>query len=284
MIHRVLASLRGTELIPFYLPLCLALACGGCGSSGEAVAVKHAHEAARQQQAVSEAASILREGDDPSAVLRKALHAHGGKELARWKAGYLKYKLAGQFKPGVELTVEETYQLPDRLRREISMQTGNGKKIDSTVFLRDGKQRRLLRQGESDSAQPATSQEERPLTIVFLLDLLQDPETRLAPAKPQYVHGQPAAGLNVERKGAPAFTVYFDKATALLAKAEEPIVTSGARQATVLEIYYSDYQEHDGVRLPVRTTVMRQQEMLIEASLLEAQPLEHLERSVFQKP
>jgi hypothetical protein len=273
---------RGTEFIPFCLLLCLA-GCGG--SSGEAVAVKHAQDAARQQHDAAEVASILHEEDAPRTILMKVQAAHGGDRLAQWKAGYLKYRIEGQpLNPAAEVLVDETYELPDRLRRETSMPSA--RKKESTVFLKEGKQRKLFRRGEAtpQPAQPAETQEERPLTIVFLLDMLQGPQTKLEKEGERYVRGQPTLALRGQRVDGPVFTVYFDKATALLMKDDQSVASTKARQATILETYYSDYQERGGIKLPLRTTVMLEGQVIIEASLLEAKPLGKVDRSVFEKP
>src|SRR5207245_1959609 len=110
------------------------------------------------------------------------------------------------------------------------------KKVDSTIFLKDGDQRQVF---QPDSPKPASKppdrpQEERPLSIAFDLALLSNPGARLELKGQKYVQGKAALAVNISGKGFPPFTAYFDRETALLAKEEKRLTVIGPEGAGLI--------------------------------------------------
>jgi hypothetical protein len=278
--------------MPRFLPLLLtpwiAVACAGCGdSAGEARAVRRAQEEARHQTREEEANELLHRSDDPATIADKVVKAHGGaKSLAKWHAGYLRYKFSGDIIPfpGLQAEIEETYQLPDKIRRVI---TGRSKtRFESTTFLKDGNKRQLFDRsgGQLRKELPPAVGDERPFIFMFDLRPLLDSSTKREVAGEGYVQGRPTIIMIVEAKEFPPVRIFLDKKNGLVVKAERNLPAPGPDNKNKLEIYYDDYSERDGLMMPFRITYKHGEHPLLEWTLVEARPIPSPDPAVFQKP
>jgi hypothetical protein len=66
------------------------------------------------------------------------------------------------------------------------------------------------------------------------------------------VEGKPVVGIQVSRKGFPDSRMYFGKKTKLLVKSARQVEDSMGK-TMLQELHYSDYREHDGIKIAHRT-------------------------------
>ena len=97
--------------------------------------------------------------------------------------------------------------------------------------------------------------------------------------------GRPAAGVRVERDGRPAVTLYFDKATGLLAKSEARAKDEFQNWKEVLdEVYYEDWKDVGGRKAFGRLRVVRDGKPLLESTLTDPRRPAALDPKLFEKP
>ena len=123
------------------------------------------------------------------------------------------------------------------------------------------------------------------LNISSLLPLLADKEFKLATAGEKDVNGKKTVGVKVTRDKHPAMTLYFDKASGLLAKAETKVKDEFQGWKEVPEdVFYDDYKEANGKKFFGKMKVVRDGKTMIESALSDQKTAEKLDAKLFEKP
>jgi hypothetical protein len=215
--------------------------------------------------------------DDPKALIQKAVQAKGGTDrLDRYPAAVIETK-GTLFQGGhaVPFTARSVYQLPDRGRIALEMEALGGKSQAVQVF--DGTKARVVVNGQSKELGDVQTRDFRESiyaqNVMRLTPLLKDPGFTLATADATTVGGKPAVGVKVSSKDHRDVTLYFDRDSSLLVKAERSVLNAAGKEVKQEQVF-ADYKAFDGVMHPLRTVVTRDGQKLMESETVDFKPLE----------
>jgi hypothetical protein len=230
----------------------------------------------------------LRGQDKPSAIVEKAIAAHGGeKNFARCKTGEVKMK--GTFKvPGVgdfKFDQDDTFQLPGKFRRETRLEV-MGKMLRLT-YVFNGAQGWLLRgDGELKMLDPkaAAALEDHPaLSFTRLVDL-RDPMAKITLLPETKIDGRDAVGIKVEIGTANPDELYFDKTSGLLIKRKRRAVDPLTGKEGLIDTFLGNYKDVSGVKVPTTITAFRDGELFMAVTSVQTRLLDRVDEKVFAKP
>jgi hypothetical protein len=215
--------------------------------------------------------------DDPKAIIQKAVNAKGGADrLDRFPAALIETKgTIVQGGQAVPFTARTVYELPDRGRIALEMESLGGKTRAVQVF--DGTTARVVVNGEARKLGDVQAREFRESihaqNVMRLTPLLKERGFTLTPADSTTVGGKPAVSVKVSVKDHRDVTLYFDRVTGLLVKAERPTVNSAGQEAKQ-EQTFSDYKAFDGIMHPMHTVVTRDGQKIMESDTVDFKPME----------
>jgi len=233
-------------------------------------------------------AASVRAADDANAILDKAIKAHGGADKLnadKDKAEVTKSKgtieLMGQSIPFTEETTVQTNRIKSVLKL-----TASGKAVTQTTVYNGEKAwvNILNMTSELEGKMLDEVKEEIYLEQVSRLTTLKDKPYELSSAGEVKVNGRPALGIKVASKGHREVTLFFDKETGLLAKAERKAVDPTTEKEFTEERIVTDYQEKDGRKIPKKAVVNRDGKKFIEAEVVETKTHDKFPDSEFAKP
>jgi hypothetical protein len=232
-------------------------------------------------------ATLVQGQETPQAVVQRAIAAHGGQErLARVRADRVRSR--GTLFVGtssVPFRSETTVQLPSQFKNVIQMTVGD--KTKTVVHLLDGDKAAIVIDGQPQPVSgPLLAQLRQTLQLnhlTRLVPLVSDPEFTLAWAGETTINGRPAVGVRVTRRSQRPVCLYFDKPSGLLVKAEQT-VDGPAGGEVKQEACYSGYRDLGGYRRPGKMTAYRDGHKVMEAELLEAEALGHIDAQEFTRP
>jgi len=210
------------------------------------------------------------------AVIERAITAHGGHEkLSRARAD--RARLQGSLYIGlsrVAFTNDVTVQLPRLYRSVVQMQEGNRTRTVVHCLENDQPTISLDGQPQAVSASHATQlrQTLELESALRLVPLLSDSRYTLQHLGDFKLEGRVVVGIRVAGRGQRDLKLYFDRQTALLVKTEHLLDGPGGQDVTQ-EAYYRDYREVGGWKRPGRVAAYRDGKKVMEAELIDAQPL-----------
>lgn len=226
------------------------------------------------------------EDADPSAVVKKAIAAHGGDKLAKFGAVTMKVK--GNVHVGAQsfpVTGEANSFGSDRLKVTIEVEAGGQKFTIINVvtgdkgWSRTGDETKVL---EKELLAEAKAMAYR--NWLIMIAPLKDKGFTFALIGEVKIEKRAVVGVKVSRKGQNDVDLYFDKETGLLAKMEARVRDEGSGQEVNEETFYTDYKEVQGTKQPMKVTVNRDGKLFIEAEVTGYELAEKLDESVFAKP
>lgn len=227
--------------------------------------------------------------DDPKAIITRAIKAHGGEDfLTKRTAARLQNK--GKINiPGVgesEFTQELIYMIPDKIKDNLELSIG-GQKI-AIVTVMNGDKISIEAAGKAvpitDDIKKAMKNATKMLQASRLVPLLKDKKYELAIFGEDKVDGKPVLGVRVSAKGEKDITLFFDKATGLLAKLEHRTVEANTGNEITEERIISEYKkDKDGIPLPKKVLVKHDGKTFLEAECVEVEYLEKIDESEFKK-
>jgi hypothetical protein len=225
--------------------------------------------------------------DDAKAILAKAIKAHGGEEtLTKYQAAQGKnkgtIKIAGVGE--VEFTEEVSYQLPDKFKEKLEIEVG-GRKVN-ILTIANGDKASIKANGKAVDVTDAIKQNLKDaqyvLKISRMVPLIKDKGYELATLGEVKVEDKPTVGVRISSKGQKDISLYFDKETGLLAKAEHRSVDPDSGKEITEERIVLEYQKKDGVSVPKKLLVKHDGEKFMEAEVIEMKMLEKLDDSEFE--
>jgi hypothetical protein len=224
--------------------------------------------------------------DEPRAILDKAIKAHGGEaHLKKFTAGIIKAKGRLEVAGGLDITQEISFQLPDKMREEGSFEIMGTPVKTVTIF--DGKKGNIEVNGKKvdlgDKLDRALRDGVQMLDAFKLYPLL-DKAYELSVFGEAKVNDQPAIGIRAVKKGHPDMTLFFDKKTHLLVKAEHRTIDVQSGDEVTQERIISEYQKVDGVPQPKKVLVIRDGKKFLEAEVVEMKNFEKLDNERFTIP
>lgn len=226
--------------------------------------------------------------DDPKAVVEKGLKASGWDKLT---SPCMTWKDSGKFSAGgIEMNYagDWTVQLPDKYRFDIKMKFGdmdvdfklvaNGDKVYESAAG-------MTQEVEGEKLKYVRNQVYA-MWVQSLTPLLKDPAFRLKEVAGKDEDGKPTVGVQVDREGKPAVTLYFDKASGLLARIDLKTVNEfdGWKECTDSS-HLSDWKDvGGGVKAYHKMKVLRDGKPMIESAVKDFKQPEKLDPKLFEKP
>jgi hypothetical protein len=232
------------------------------------------------------AAGATQGQDEARAILDRAIKAEGGEEvLKKYQAAIIKTKGRLEILGGLEINQEISYQLPNKFREEVTFDI-NGMAFRSiTVF--DGTKGAIEVNGKKlpDDEKILQALKDAAQSLeVYTLVPLKGTAFELTAVGEAQVNGKPAVGLRASKKGQKDITLYFDKATYLVAKVEQRTLDPMSGQEVDQERIITEYQNIDGRPVAKRVVINRDGKKFLEAELLEMKRLEKLDAGMFTLP
>jgi hypothetical protein len=231
--------------------------------------------------------------DDVKAIITKAIKAHGGEDaLTKYQAGQTKAKgkLVLPQIGDTDFTQESAFMLPDKFKEMLDFEV-MGKKINVVTIVNgdkitiettvDGKK---VPVEITDRVKEAVKEQAHMMKAARLVALLKDKDFQLEQLGEVKVEGKPAVGVRVSSKGHKDLSLYFNKDTGLVAKAERRATDPMAGKEFTEERIILEYEKNkDGIPLPKKVVVKHDGEKHIEVEVLESKWLEKLDDSEFKK-
>ena len=97
------------------------------------------------------------------------------------------------------------------------------------------------------------------------------------------VENQPAVGVKATAKGRREVRLFFNRESGLLIKTEHAM-DDGAGKEVVQEEMYSDFQDVEGYRRPMKMAVYRNGKKIMEAEVTDVKYLDKVDEAEFTKP
>lgn len=207
--------------------------------------------------------SAARSGEEPHATIARAVKALGGEgNLSRAKAVQAKIK-GTLYDPGVKespidgskFTGELITQLPAQVKFSLDVETP-GMRVSLISVLNGHKSwtRDFERSQQDDPATCAEFEQAAYVEYVCsLVPLLKDKHYTLTSAGEAQVKEQSAVAVKVTANGHPDVTLYFDKVSGFLLKAEHRRRDPATNRDVAWEEFFSDYQEFNLARMEEQT-------------------------------
>jgi hypothetical protein len=224
--------------------------------------------------------------DEAQAIIERAIKAHGGLDrLSHVRADRVTNKgmlvVNGKETPFV---AETTVQLPAQFRNVIHLQ-GERKTVfveilngDKVYFTIDGQPQKV------DDNLAAEVRETMQLNqAIRLTPLLMDKAYTLEPLGEVTIDGQTALGVKAAAKGRREMRLFFSKETGLLIKTEHA-TDDGAGKEVVQEELYTNFDDVQGFRRPMKIAAFRNGKKVMEAEVVEVKYLDKTDDADFAKP
>jgi hypothetical protein len=199
-------------------------------------------------------AGEARSGEEPRALVERAIQAMGGEEVLSNKAA-VSMKIKGQISlpgvPGDDTRIPFTGEIQTQTsgrNRTILKADFLGQAIEMIQVSGDGKGWRSMNGEVSDLTKEELDnlrQDRHVERVSGLVALVKDKDFTLAAADEVKVNGKPALGVKVSYKGQPDVTLYFDKESGLLAKYVYRGKNSGEDKEGLHEVVHLDYRQVD---------------------------------------
>jgi hypothetical protein len=118
---------------------------------------------------------------------------------------------------------------------------------------------------------------------IRLVPLLMDKAYTLEPLGEVTIDGQAALGVKATAKGRREVRLFFNKETGLLAKTEHA-TDDGAGKEILQEETYSNFEDVQGYRRPMKLSAYRNGKKVMEAEVIEVKYLDKVDDAEFAKP
>ncbi len=229
-------------------------------------------------------ALLLPAQDAPRAILQKGILAQGGERLA--KARTLVRVAKGEldaFPQPIPFVGEARFNLPDQARWYFELEQNKQKSLILLVVNKDKGWRAAGGAAQDLTARELDNLREEAYVhwVMTLLPVMQD-KFEVSPLPEAKVNGEPAVGLKVASKGKPDVSLYFDKKTFLLTKAEYK-----GKEADLVankEILLSGYKDYEGLKLPSKIVVQSNGKRAAEWNVTDYKFPEKVDEAGFAKP
>lgn len=219
------------------------------------------------------------DADKARGVIDKGIKALGGEDnLAKFNVQTWKEK--GTFYgmgDGLPYTGIYAIQWPNQFRMEIE---------NVFIVVLNGDKGWIKAQGETremTAKEMAEQKENHYGGWVTTLLPLKDKAHKLALFDEIMVDNRPAVGAKVSHKDHRDVKLFFDKETGLRVKAELRVVDESGKEITQ-EMFFRDYKEIDGGKVPMKIEIKRDGKRFVEAENYDIKPAKKLADSVFARP
>lgn len=224
--------------------------------------------------------------EEAQGVVERAIKAHGGIDrLSRVHADRVTSKgvlvVNGAETP---FTSETTVQLPGQFRNVIHLQ---GDHKTTFVQILNGDKVYFTIDGQPQKVDDLLAAELRQTLLlnqaVRLTPLLTDKAFTLESLGEVKVEDQACLGVKASAKGRPDVRLFFNKETGLLVTTEHTL-DDGSGKQVVQEEMYSDFDDVNGVRRPMKIAAYRNGKKVMEAEVTDVKYLDKVDDAEFAKP
>jgi hypothetical protein len=229
--------------------------------------------------------------DDTSnakALIEKAIKATGSLDkLVSTKGIVVKSKGKVNFQgTDLEITADVYVQPPDKQRTQSAADV-NGMKFERIQIL-NGNKGWVTQQGNTEEMKEAEVEAVKEdlyvARLVTLVPLVKDSAFQLTALGEMKDGDHTLEGVKVSHKGHPDVSMYFDKATGLLARLQRKAKDVQSGSDVDQENSYSDFKEFDGVKRPTKLVVKRDGQPYLDLQITDYKVQDKLEDSLFEKP
>ncbi len=225
--------------------------------------------------------------DGAKAIIEKAIEAQGGpKKVAKLRIMRIKVEGKTDLAPDqkdVPFTLEDTWQMPGQYKTVYRIQVG-GIAQTQTIVL-DGEKGWIKVNGRvADLPKQALTEfiDQKRAEDLDRLAFLKEKSHELSVLGEITIHEKPAVGVLVKTKGRRDVKLYFDKSSGLLVKREHRIQDATGKEI-LQEVFFSEYQEKDGLKHYRKISAYRDGKKFIEGAVTEVEFFKKLDPKVFAK-
>jgi hypothetical protein len=224
---------------------------------------------------------------DAKAIIEQAIKAQGGPEKLE-KSRTFSVKMKGKLHiMGMDLDITgASYTEPKRIRNEAELEI-MGKPIKTAQVFTETKGFVVVNDMTIDfdkDVVEAAKEKMYAAEVGRLVVLTKDKEFKLSTLGESKVDGKDALGVRIEHKGRADITLYFDKKTHMLVKAEGREKDPQSGEESNVETVFGDYKDIDGVKVPHKITIAKDGKPFVEAELSDYKFEDKLDDSLFAKP
>lgn len=224
--------------------------------------------------------------EDPKEIVKKAIEAHGGAEnLKKFLGARAESKGSITFMGmDFEFTTQSISQYPDKQKSVIQIDfMGNSLSITQSI---NGDHVSLMVNNMSQEVPDEQKQElKRGIEmqkVMNLIPLLEDKDYELKVIPGVKVNDRDTVGIAVTGRERPEIKVYFDKETYLLVKVERKALDPSMAGVEVLqETILADYKDFNGVKKPMKTTILHDGKKFMEAVNTKLEVVEKIDDKEF---
>jgi len=225
--------------------------------------------------------------NNPEAVVKKAIEAHGGLPvLKKFPAGTTKF--GGKLMNGgaeMAFSGSQVFAIPGKVRMEMTLVV-NGQK-SSLLQIVNGDKVRQTENGVVSKLDEPVLTELRGLAVSqemsLLYPLLDTTKYTLIPEKDVPVGGQDAAVVITRAKGLKDARLFFDKKTGLLVAMQRKGLSPNLKEVDEVTTF-TDYKTIDGLVVPMKSKVTHNGKPFMEITVSEYKPMETVDEKSFAIP
>jgi hypothetical protein len=225
-------------------------------------------------------------GDEVTAIIDKAIKAHGVKEKDKTYAYRGKNKgtlhVSGL---DLEFTQEITVQVPGKFKEVMSL-TVMGQPVNVTTVF-NGKEGWVKANDKDIEVTKDILNELKEVANVIELSqgmFLKDKSLKTSALGELKVNDKATVGIKVSKEGRRDVDFYFDKTTGLLTKVSRRALDVQSGQEVTEDRIITEYKEVDGRKLAKKVEVQRDGKAFLEVEVVEGRVVDRVDDQEFAKP
>jgi hypothetical protein len=224
--------------------------------------------------------------DDVKTIIEKAVQAHGGADkLGKHKAAITKSKGTLDLLGGIDFTQEIMVQGPGKFKESMQLSI-MGQNIN-TVSVFDGQSAWIKAAGMDVPVTDELMKEFKEAAYQMSIgDLsgIQNKNLELSLLGEVQVEGKPAVGIKVASKGHRDISLFFDKASHMLARVDSMALDAQSGQEVAQEKIMKEYQDLNGIKVPKKVLVNRDGKKFMDVEVVEVKFVDKIDDNEFAKP
>jgi hypothetical protein len=232
-------------------------------------------------------AGFVHAEENSEAIIEKAIAAQGGAaKVAKLRTMRIKVEGTTDLVPGqpkLPFVLEDTWQMPNRYKSMITFEL-MGMKFSQTQAI-DGDKGWIEFNGKTQDMPKeamAEMKEQKYAEDLDRLSFLKEKGYDLSMLEQIKIGEKPALGILVKAKNHREVKLYFYKETGLLVKRVNTL--KEPNKEIVQEVFFTDYQEKDGLKHYRKIVAHRDGKKALEAKVTELEFFDKLDDKVFAKP
>jgi len=231
---------------------------------------------------------VVQAQDDPKAVIQKAVAAHGGEDkIARLNKVHSVAEGTIDALPGQPPApfVGESWRMDGNSKMTVTLKVLGMKMTVTDAVQGDTHWRQVQgRLTDLSKEEVAEIEESRYVDQIAKLGFLKDAAKELASLPEQKIADKPAVGVLVKSQGHKDVKLYFDKESGLLTKIEHSSRDLLSGKDVLEELVLSDYQDQDGLRYAMRSTLLRDGKKIMDGKVTKLEFDAKLDEATFARP